>query len=71
MMFANWFGTFFMYSFKIYGENQKPHPPISDSVLTWAASIGGGLVNGFSRLTLGVFVDKYGFKKLFAILMTS
>ena len=71
MMFANWFGTFFMYTFKTYGENKGTHPPISDSVLTWAASIGGGLVNGCSRLTLGALVDKYGFKKLFAILMTS
>ena len=71
MMFANCFGTFFMYAFKTYGENKEPHPPISDSVLTWAASIGAGLVNGISRLTLGTLVDKHGFKKLLAILMTS
>ena len=70
-MFANMFGTFFMYSFKTYGENKEPHPPISDAVLTWAASIGAGLVNGCSRFTLGTLFDKYGFKRLFAVLMTS
>ena len=69
-MLACWFGTFFMYTFKTYGENQEPHEPISDSTLTWAASIGSGLVNGLSRVTLGTLVDKHGFKKLFAILMT-
>uniref|UniRef100_A0A7S3MI29 Major facilitator superfamily (MFS) profile domain-containing protein n=1 Tax=Favella ehrenbergii TaxID=182087 RepID=A0A7S3MI29_9SPIT len=69
MLFSNYFGTFFMYAYKTYGENKGSHPPISDSVLTWAASIGAGLVNGCTRLILGSLLDKHGFKKLFAILM--
>ena len=69
MLFSNYFGTFFMYVYKTYGENKQAHEPISDSLLTWAASIGAGLVNGFSRITLGALYDSYGFKKLFTILM--
>ena len=69
MILSNVFGTFFSYSYKVYGENQEPHPPISDTTLTWAASIGSGLVNGVSRITLGAVVDRVGFKKLFAFLM--
>ena len=69
MTLGNVFGTFFSYSYKIYGENQEPHPPISDNTLTWAASIGSGVINGLSRVVLGALVDKVGFKKLFIILM--
>ena len=71
MLFSNYFGTFFMYAYKTYGENKSPHPPISDSLLTWAASIGAGLVNGCARITLGALFDKHGFKKLFTVLMVS
>ena len=69
MILSNIFGTFFSYSYKVYGENRSPHDPISDTLLTWAASIGSGLINGLSRVTLGAVVDKVGFKKLFTILM--
>ena len=71
MLFSNYFGTFFMYAFKTYGENKSPHPPISDSMLTWAASIGAGAVNGISRIVLGTLYDRFGFKLLFSVLMTS
>lgn len=71
MLFANYFGTFFMYAYKTFGENGSSHEPISDSLLTWAASIGAGLVNGCSRVTLGALYDKFGFKRLFTVLMTS
>ena len=72
MVFSNYFGTFFMYTYKTYGENKsRDHPPISDEMLTWAASIGAGLVNGFSRVVLGLQFDTHGFKKLFTILMVS
>lgn len=70
MILANIFGTFFSYTYKVYGENDEPHPQISDKTLTWAASIGSGMVNGFSRIVLGATVDKAGFKKLFTILMS-
>jgi len=69
MILANIFGTFFSYSYKVYGETDTPHPPISDKFLSWAASIGSGLVNGLSRIVLGALVDKVGFKTLFTILM--
>ena len=69
MILANVFGTFFSYSYKIYGENTTPHRPIRDSTLTWAASIGSGFVNGLSRIVLGAIVDKVGFKTLFTTLM--
>ena len=69
MILSNVFGTFFSYSYKIYGENKEPHPPISDALLSWAASIGSGVVNGLSRIVLGAFVDRVGFKTLFTILM--
>lgn len=71
MLFSNYFGTFFMYTYKTYGENKSPHPPISDALLTWAASIGAGAVNGTSRVILGSLYDKFGFKKLFSVLMIS
>ena len=71
MLFACYFACFFMYSYKTYGEDKGgDHAAISDTMLTWAASIGAGLVNGCSRLTLGALVDKHGFKKLFRLLMT-
>ena len=72
MLFASYFSTFFSYSYKTFGENKGgDHAAISDTLLTWAASIGAGLVNGSARLVLGELVDQYGFKKLFAILMSS
>ena len=71
MLFSNYFGTFFMNAYKTYGENKSPHAPISDTLLTWAASIGAGFVNGCSRISLGALFDKYGFKRLFTVLMVS
>ena len=70
MILSQIFGTFFSYSYKVYGENQSPHPPISDTLLTWAASIGSGLVNGLSRISLGAIVDRVGFKTIFTVLMS-
>jgi len=53
MICGNFFATFFSYTYKAYGEDSALHKPISDTTLTWAASIGGGLVNGSSRLLMG------------------
>jgi MFS transporter, OFA family, oxalate/formate antiporter len=53
MVCGNFFATFFSYTYKAYGEDSALHKPISDTTLTWAASIGGGLVNGCSRLCMG------------------
>ena len=69
MILANYFGTFFSYSYKVYGENDSPHESISDATLTWAASIGSGLVNGLSRITFGSLADKYSFRTLLGFLM--
>lgn len=70
LVFGNYFGGFFSYSYKTFGENTSPHPQISDKTLTWASSIGAGLVNGLSRVFFGTLVDKYSFKTLMGILMT-
>ena len=70
MILGNYFGTFFMYSYKVYGEKDSPHEPISDYTLTWAASIGSGLINGLSRIIFGSLADKYSFRQLMFFLMT-
>ena len=71
MFLSQFFATFFMYSFKTYGENKEPHEPISDRMLTAAASIGGGLVNGASRIFFGILMDCLGFKVIFVFLMAT
>jgi MFS family permease len=38
-------------------------------MLSTAASVGSGLVNGATRITLGTLTDKYSFKSIFAIMM--
>ena len=68
-VFAQIFSAFFSYSFKLYGAEDSFHPAIDEITLTWAASIGSGLVNGLSRVVIGAFVDKVGFKRLFMGLM--
>ena len=70
MVLGNYYGGFFAYSYKTFGESTGTHPQISDLTLTWAASIGAGLVNGLSRVFIGTLVDKYSFKTLMGILMT-
>ena len=69
MTLGNIFGTFFSYSYKVYGSQDQTHEAISDATLTWAASIGSGIINGCSRILLGGVVDRVGFKTLFMILM--
>jgi hypothetical protein len=53
MVCGNFFSTFFGYTFKAYGEDSALHKPISDTTLTWASSIGGGLVGSLARLSMG------------------
>lgn len=60
--------TFFSYSYKTYGESSGTHPPISDTLLTWAASIGSGICNGLARVVVGWMMDKYSFKTLFSVI---
>ena len=69
MTLGNIFGTFFSYSYKVYGSSSGSHQPISEQTLTWAASIGSGIINGLSRIVLGGVVDRVRFKTLFMILM--
>ena len=68
MIFSNVFYAFFAYSYKVYGENADPHEPINDRTLSWAVST-SAVVNGLSRIVIGAFVDKLGFKTIFTILM--
>lgn len=53
LVIGNVFSGFFAYSYKIYGEDKSMHEQISDTLLTWAASIGSGLVNGSARFIMG------------------
>ena len=69
LVFGNYFGTFFSYSFKAYGSDSVGHPEINESLLTWAASIGSGLVNGLTRFSFGAIVDKSSFKTMFGGIM--
>jgi len=50
---CQFFGCFFSYTYKIYGEDSALHAPISEVTLTWAASIGSGLINGSARPIMG------------------
>ena len=52
--------------FKSYGSSIGG---IDDSILTWAASL-GAICNSLSRLMFGKLIDKIGFKKLYAILLS-
>ena len=69
MVMSNYFTTFFSYSYKPFGLADSPHPPMSDSTLTWASSIGSGIVNGLARIVFGSLVDKYNFRFLMIIVM--
>lgn len=53
LVFGVGFGAFFGFSYKVFGMDTHKHAPIQDKTLTLAASIGGGLVNGASRFTMG------------------
>lgn len=66
---GNFFGTFFSYTFKAFGEDSSIHPGLSDVMLTWAASIGSGVVNGFTRLSLGLLQDRKSFRALYGLLL--
>ena len=69
MILGNYFSAFFSYSYKPYGENDSPHDQISDKTLTWAASVGAGLINGLSRIFFGWLIDKFSFRRILSILM--
>lgn len=62
MVVGNYFYACFAFSYKVFGENDHPHEQIDDKLLTWAASIGSGGINGLSRLIFGSLVDKYSFR---------
>jgi MFS family permease len=70
MLLCNFFPTFFNYTYKTYGEDKALHKPINDLTLSWAASIGSGLVNGMSRLTCGWLNDKFSFRHIMMVLMS-
>ena len=69
MIIGNIFDIFFAYAFKPYGENDTPHDQISDKLLTWANSLGAGVINGLSRIVFGALIDIYSFKFLMIIMM--
>jgi hypothetical protein len=61
MMAANFFGTFFSYSFKGFATDGTYHTPLPDRLISIAGSIGAGLVNGCTRIVMGTLTDKYSF----------
>lgn len=70
MVAGNFFSTFFSYTYKEYGEAKQLHKPISEVTLTWAASIGSGIINGCARLSMGFLQDRISFRVLLGIIMT-
>jgi hypothetical protein len=69
MLLGNVFGTFFSYTFKAFAEDDTYHPKINDGLMSIAASVGSGLVNGATRIIMGTLTDKYSFKTLYGIMM--
>ena len=64
MVLGNVFSGIFAYSYKLYGEDNG----VSDYLLSWAASIGSGFINGSARVVMGYLQDRFSFKLLLAIL---
>jgi len=64
LILTNFFNTYFNFIYKNYGGLNG----IGDKVLSWAASL-GGICSCIARILLGKLMDKYGFKKLYAILL--
>ena len=69
MILANFFGTFFSYTFKSFAEDDTYHKQISDTLMSIASSVGSGLVNGSTRIVMGTLTDFSSFKVLFGIMM--
>jgi len=70
MILGNYGSTLLSYAYKPFGESSQTHDPISDDLLTWAASIGSGIVNGIARFTFGNLADKYSFRRLMSIILS-
>ena len=69
MLCANFFGTFFSYTFKGFATDGTYHAPLSDRLISVAGCLGAGLVNGTTRIVMGTFSDKYSFRFLLTIMM--
>jgi MFS family permease len=65
MFIGNYFGTYFSYTFKIYGL----HEGLSDNMLTWAGAT-SSISNGICRIIFGYLVDVVGFKPVFYTLLS-
>lgn len=66
---SGYFRTLFSYTFKSYGSTSDNGAAVSERLMTWAAAIGGGFFNGASRLSFGILVDKWSFKKIFSCVL--
>ena len=64
LFFCTMSGTTFSYEFKTIGLSVG----ISDNLLTWAGSL-AALLQAVTRLVFGSLYDKYGFKRLFYIII--
>jgi len=70
-LLSNFYGGTFSYTFKPFAEDGTSHTPIDDKFMSIAASVGSGLVNGLTRVIFGLLVDKFTFKSLFGIIVTT
>lgn len=66
MLAGNIFGGFFSYQYKTIGNSDPTKN--NDLILSEAASA-SGLVQFFTRLSVGALYDKLGFKPIFTVLM--
>ena len=71
MIFGVYGSSLLSYSYKPFGESSKTHDAIDDTLLTWASSIGAGLVNGGSRVLFGALIDKFSFRVLMTIILVT
>jgi len=62
LFFGTFYGAYMAANYKFISE-------LDDVTLTIAGSV-GAIFNGGSRLMWGVLLDKYGFRKVYMILMT-
>lgn len=69
-LLSNFYGGTFSYTFKPFAEDPTSHKPINDRFMSVAAAVGSGLVNGSTRILMGLLVDKFTFKSLFAIIVS-
>ena len=68
MFLSNVFGGFYSYQYKTIYESHHTTSKDADTIMAWAASA-SGIVQFFTRISVGHFYDVLGFKPIFNFLM--